>query len=209
MRLVLIFLSILYLSSPWATTSLSAGQYNSKILRSKNYTEMRKLIRTYIKQSQSSLSEYGKDAAVFALKTGLKILFMRPDMDDGVKLALLPMIRDEIIQYNPFISVLQDIVEEAITGLKSKNEDIAQQASQLYVIENALSYLQAVETKESNAVLRQIQKAKIKLSKKLLSYLLLEMGRGKTASPSSLARRILKTRKEKLKRERKTKVEVS
>ena len=157
---------------------------------------MRGILNKYIKSSQASLSDTGEgaDEAISELKEGLKVLLMRPDTD-AVKSSLILMIQNEIIKYRSFMAVLKEVVEEATHKFTSRKGSVAHQASLLYLIENSISYLQSINNKESQTILKNIKKAKLKVSTKISNYLLLEMGRGKTASPSYLANKILKDRK--------------
>ena len=190
---------LLILSALFFQAGLFAKSYNSKTLKTKDYEEMRAILNEYVRSSQSSISQgEGDDIAVLKLKKALKILLMRPDTD-AIKSSLIVILQNEIIQYRSFMSVLQEVVEEALNGLKSKQSRFAYQASLLYIVENALSYLQSINNKESNATLNSIKQAKLKISKGLYNYLLLEMGRGRTASPSRLADKILRARLKELK----------
>ena len=174
--------------------SLSATPYNSKLLKTKDYEEMRELLNTYIENSQQ-VSENGEDvdSAVSELKKGMKILLMRPDTD-FIKSSLILILQNEIIKYRSFMTVLQEVIEEAASEFKSKKGSVAYQVSLLYLIENSLSYLKSINNKESTAILKKVKTANLKISKKIFNYLLLEMGRGKSAGPSYLARQILNKR---------------
>ncbi len=177
------------------------ASYNSKILKTKDYEEMREILNSYIKSSQDSLSKTGEEggSGVFDLKQGLKILLMRPDTD-SVKSALILTLRNEIIKYRSFMAVFGEVVGEAIHGFQSQKGSLADQASLLYLIENSIAYLQSIKNKDSQVILTNIKEAKLSISKKLSKYLLLEMGRGKTASPSYLAKKVLKDRLEQAKK---------
>lgn len=183
-------------------TELKALQYNSKILRTKDYEEMRNILKQYIKKSQNSLSNEGEDSAILELKKGLKILLMRPDTD-AIKSSLVSILQNEIIKYKPFMEVLHELTETSSKELKSKKGSLVYQASLLYTIENTLSYLQAISNKESTNILKSVKKANLKISDKLSRYLLLEMERGETASPSYLAGQILKKREKEMKKKAK------
>lgn len=197
MKLLLIALPLLF------QTGLLAEQYSSKALKTKDYEEMRDLLNKYIKNSQSNLSDDEEvDGAVSELKKGLKILLMKPDTAVATKTSLLLILQNEIIKYRSFMNVLQEVIEEALSELKSKKGSLSYQVSLLYLIENSLSHLQSIKNKESNAILRKIMQADLKISKKMFNYLLLEMGRGKTASPSFIAGKILKSRLKELQEEK-------
>ena len=77
------------------------------------------------------------------------------------------------------MSVFQEVLKETLKELKSKKGSVAYQASLIYLVENSLSYLQSINNKESDTILKMIKISKIKISKEILSYFLLEMGRGK------------------------------
>ena len=197
-----LFLTILVF---FCQTSLSAEQYDSKVLKTKSYQEISDIINDHIKNSQVHFSEEEDgDKAILELKKGLKILLMRPDTDT-IKASFIVILQSEIIKYGSFMKTLQDVIEESLGELKSQTGTISYQTSLLYLIENSLSYLQSINNKESNAILKKIRKAKFKAPKDMSNYLLLEMGRGKTASPSYLANKILKERSKELKREKKKK----
>ena len=187
--------------------NLSATQYSSKALKAKDYEELRDILNKYIKNSQDQLSADGEgaDEALEELKKALKILFMKPDTDIPTD-PLLSILQNEIIQYQSFMAVLHDLIKEAIKEFKLKKGSIDYQTSLLYLLENSLSYLHSINNKESNAILKDIKGAKLKISKKIFNYLLLEMGRGQTASPSYLATQILKAREKELKKAKKARL---
>jgi len=172
--------------------------YDSKLLKTKDYEQMRNLLKKHITKSQKNISNDKEDieSALSPLKKGLKILLMRPDTD-SINSSLMLNLQNEIMKYRSFMAVFQEIIEKTLSNFKSKKGSVAYQVSQLYAIENALSYLQPINNKESTAILKKIKAANLKISKKVFNYLLLEMGRGKTASPSYLAGRILKKRQDK------------
>ena len=171
--------------------------YTAKTLKVKDYEEMRAILKGYITRSRAEapqqMSSDGLEEAVSELKKGLKVLFMRPDADNMIS-SLLPLIQNEIINHRAFIPVFKEIVEKSISEFKSEKGSVSYQASLLYLIENTISYLQSINTKASTEILRNIKTANLKISKKLANYLILEMGRGKTANPSDLAKRVLSKR---------------
>ena len=194
MKLLLIILVL------FCQIGLSAVPYNSKVLKTKDYEAMRDILNKYIKNSQVGLSDTGEggDEAISILKKGLKVLLMRPDTD-AVKSSLILILQNEIIKYRSFMAVLREVIEESTDEFKSKKGSIAYQASLLYLIENSIAYLKSINNKESYAVLKNITNAKLKISKKISNYLLLDMGRGKTASPSYLANEVLEDKQKELK----------
>ena len=172
---------------------LCAG-YTAKTLKLKDYEEMRDIVTKYIKRSREKapqqLASEGMEEAISELKKGLKVLLMRPDTDN-MNSSLILMIQNEIVNHRAFMPVLKEVVESSVQEFKSKKGSVAQQTGLLYLIENAISYLQSINTDESTKILTDIQKASLKISKKLANYLILEMERGKTANPSYLAKRVL------------------
>ena len=175
---------------------LSFG-YTAKSLKLKDYEEMRAIITEHIKKSREKapqkLVNTGSESAVLELKKGLKVLLMRPDMDN-INSSLILMIQNEIANHGAFMPVLKDLAASAVQEFKSKKGSIAHQAGLLYLIENAISYLKPINKPESSEILMDIKRANLKISKKLSNYLILEMERGKTASPSYLAERVLAQR---------------
>ncbi len=165
---------------------------------------MREIIDSHIQKTQKFVLETSGDkagedsidldGAVSELKKGLRVLFMRPDTD-GLRDSLLAPLEVEINTYRPFIEVLEEIVKESLLILKKKKKNsVISQAGALYIIENAMSHVRGIKKIEADAIFSNVGKSKIKLSKKLLSYLRLNEGRGQTASPSHIARKILKQR---------------
>ena len=187
------FISLLFLLCPLTAFS----SYTAKSLKLKDYEEMRTVLKGYIKKSrekapQESASD-GLEEAVLELKKGLKVLFMRPDTDN-INFSLVLMIQNEIINHRAFMPVFAEMVKDSVQEFKSKKGSVSHQASLLYLIENAISYLQSINTEQSTKILQSIKTANLKISKKLSNYLILEMDRGKTANPSSLAKRVLAKR---------------
>ena len=193
----LAILSFLFLSS------VSWGGYTYEDLKIQDYEEMRKLIDSYIQKTQTIASELVENKeeeapidpneALFELKTAVKILFKRPDTD-GLRSSLLPPLETEISTYKPFIDVLAEVVRESLPILKRKKSSVVSQASMLYIIENAMSHAKSLQKPEADAIFSDIKKAKIKLSDKLINHLRLNEGRGQMASPSHIAKKILKQR---------------
>ncbi len=184
----------------WATAT---NPYNSKILKTKDYEDMRDILKQFIEKSRNHLSEdkdMGESLAVLELRQGLRVLLMRPNRD-SVQANLMALLQNEIVKYRSFMSVLQEEVQSAIVKFPSEKESIAQQASLLYLMENAISYLKSINNQESRAILENIKQAKLKISGELQSYLLLDMGRGKTSSPSTSAGQVLIAHKKALQEE--------
>ena len=188
MRLFLIILALFFSSA-----ALSSYRYSPKSLKMKDYEEMREILQGFIKSSQAE-AKNGKEEAAQELKIGLKVLFMRPDID-SINNSLIPIIQQEVIKYQPFASLLRGVAEEALSAFPAHKNSPEKQAAQLYIIENSIAYLQSGDNTENNTVLKKIASADLSISDSLSSWLILEMGRGKTASPSDLARKILKERK--------------
>ena len=169
--------------------------YNAKTLKTKDYEEMRAIVNQVIVKARSKVSKEeilrGHEEALEELKKGLKIVFMRPDTDNVVE-PLLVSLQSEIMNYRSFLPVFSEFIDQS---LKEFNKgSLSKQASHLYLVENSLAYLQNVDDPISLKIIQNIQSSNLKISKKLANYLMLEMGRGKTASPSYLAKRILKTK---------------
>ena len=170
--------------------------HNIKILRLKDYEEMRDLLHVYIRDSRAVLPEDGiggGDIAVMELKNGLKLLFMRPNTDSLLN-SLVPVLQNEIIKYRSFMSVLRELVRESAQELKAEKASVSHQAGLLYLLENSLAYTQSINNPGSKALLKEIEKADITISRKLSRWLTLEMGRGRVQSPSRLAGNILRQR---------------
>ncbi|MCZ0933421.1 MAG: hypothetical protein OXJ52_09770 [Oligoflexia bacterium] len=186
------FLAILLFLCPL----LCAG-YTAKTLKLKDYEEMRAIVTESIKRSREKapqqLASDGLEEAILELKKGLKVLLMRPDTDN-INSSLILMIQNEIVNHRAFMPVFKEVVESSVKEFKSKKGSVSYQTGLLYLIENAISYLQSINTKESTEILMDVKEANLKISKKLANYLILEMERGKTASPSYLAKRILAKR---------------
>ena len=176
---------------------LFCAGYTAKTLKLKDYEEMRAIVTKYIKLSREKapqeLAGDGLEEAISELKKGLKVLLMRPDTDN-MNSSLILMIQNEIVNHRAFMPVFKEVVESSVREFKSGKGSVDYQAGLLYLIENAISYLQSINTAESTGILTNIKKANLKISKKLANYLILEMDRGKTANPSYLARRVLAKR---------------
>ena len=179
-------------------SSFYVSSHTAKTLKLKEYAEMRSIVEGYIKISQEKapleLVSEGGEEALSVLKKGLKVLLMRPDTDN-INSSLLLMLQGEIVNHRDFMPVFAEVVKSSVQEFKSNEAPISQQAGLLYIVENSISYLQSVNTKESTKLLVYIQKANLKISKKLTNYLMLEMDRGKTSNPSYLAKRVLIKRK--------------
>ncbi len=183
--------------------SVSWGNYTYENLKIKDYEQMRKIVNSYIQKTQKTTSNQSEnkesdaidpDEALSKLKVGLKILFMRPDTD-GLRSSLLSPLETEINTYKPFIDVLAEVVKEALPVLKNKKKSPLFQANALYIVENSISHARGVLKPEADVIFLDIKTSKIKLSEKLINHLRLNEGRGQTASPSHIAKKILKERR--------------
>ena len=184
-------------------TLTSLGRDTYEDLKVKDYEQMRVIIDSHIRKTQnlfpekkekSSKKDYSDpDQAIYELKKALKILFMRPDTD-GLRSSLLIPLKAEINIYKPFINVLEEIIKESIPILKSKKSSAVSQAGSLYILENSISYAKGNSNSKTNEIFKNLRDEKIKLSDSLVNHLRLNEGRGKTASPSHIAGKILEKR---------------
>ena len=176
------------------TGTVSQGEESSRQLMMKDYEEMRELLERYQKPQEGE----DKETRLTQLKKGLKILFSRPDKDN-LKSSLVRSFETEINSHSSFIKILREIVQEAIRDLQGEKGSISYQVNLLYILENTLSHIERLDDKKALGILKDISKAQIKISKEMLSYLLLNNNRGEMASPSYLAEQMLKKRMEKKK----------
>ena len=193
MRCLTLFIS-LFLAFP----ALSAS-YNSKMLNLKDYSKMKALIQERIKQSREKVSKedaaIGIDSAVEHLKESLKIILMRPDTDH-VLTSLLLILQNEIMNYRSFFAVFDEVVEEAVNEFQSEEGGPSHKASLIYVLENSITQLKSINKPESAKALKRIANAKLKITREIANYFILEMNRGKPISPSYTARAVLKNRQD-------------
>ena len=191
----LIFLT-LGLGSSW-----SFAEYTYQELMIKDYKEMRSIINKYSRSSRNGDEEKSSAELKAELKKGLTILLMRPDRDN-ISSFLINSLKEEILKYHTFKEALNEVVQDSLALLKDKTNSVEKRTSHLFVIQNALTF---AKTLESDAVLKVIYKAKIKIPKDVTSELRLNAEMGEQASPSTLALRILKKRLKERKLEKKRK----
>ena len=149
---------------------------------------MREILQSFINRSQLKTMSSGE--ALTELKIGLQVLFMRPNID-SINDSLIPILQQEVIKYQSFVSLLQLVTEEALMAFSSHDKSPEKQAAQLYIIENAIVYLKDINNKGKDTILEKIASANLKISNSLSSWLVLEMGRGRVRSPSTLAHEAL------------------
>ena len=191
------FLYFLLISSFWMSHASLNTDYSSEKLKLLDYTQMKTLIQNRIQEAKSKLSPenptIGVDEAVEHLKTSLNIVLMKPDLDHkGPSLILI--LQNEIMNYRSFDVTFRELVEKAVRNFQSSEKNLEYQVSQLYVLENSLAHLKSINNSESTKALQKIASGKLKPSKKMISYLLLNMGRGEPISPSYTAKVLLKNR---------------
>ena len=167
----------LFLLNPVAFASNS---YQDLI--TKDYKEMKALINEH----------KGKESSLLGLKKALKVLLMRPDRD-GLSRSLMPSLKNEISRHKSFSAVLNELVQESISFLKSEDRSLSERISHLFIIENALLHARYLK---SDKVLKTISKSKIKISKKIIAERMLNSGDKHRGSPSQMAELILKKRKQ-------------
>ena len=163
----------------------------------KDYSQMKSFIQGRIREAKENLSEenptLGVDEAVEHLKESLRLVLMKPDRDHKSP-SLILLLQNEIMNYRSFDVAFREVVEEAVTDFKSSRKNPVRQASLLYVLENSIAQLKSIKSPESTKALQNIANGNLKISKKMVSYLFLEMGRGEPISPSYRAKTILKER---------------
>ena len=186
---------------------LNSPNYTAKQLKTKDYEEMRSLVKQVILQARAKAPTEelltGHEDAIEELKKGLILVLMRPDTDNVIE-PLIVSLQSEIMNFRSFLPVFSEVIDSSTRQFGTGS--LAEQASWLYVIENSLAYLQSLDDPVSIGIIKKIQDANLKISKKLASYLMMEMGRGKTASPSYLAKRILKAKEEEQKKQQLAKI---
>ena len=180
---------------------ISAEEYDYQQLMTKDYGEMKKIIYQHIKSSAEHEADKAEFELISEIKKGLILLLMRPDRD-GLNSSLISALRDEISKYRSFAGFLNEVVQESLKVLKSKTHSSVKRASHLFIIENALSYAKGLD---SDTVLKTIQKAKIEVPESVINERRLNAGVGEQASPSELAKNILKKRIKKRKIAKKAK----
>ena len=156
---------------------------------------MRDILRQHLKRSreQAELDSETHQGALGELKEGLAVLFSRPDRD-GLRSSLLPIIQNEVESYRPFMPVLQKLAEDSLLILQDKDFPVEQRASRLFVLENIIAHIRNIKNPSSRDILIVIRDAKVKIPKDVTNYRRLNTETGETASPSSIAKRILKSR---------------
>jgi len=166
------------------------------MLSVKDYEEMRQIIQNSILKSKEEISKTnpneGVDEAVEKLKETFKLLLQRPNTDQVLS-SLTLMLQNEITNYQPFITVFKDVVEETLSAIPARN--LSEQVSLIYIIENSNTLLKGINKPESTKALQKIADANIEISREVANYYILEMHRGKPISPSHIAQDILKNRK--------------
>ena len=191
------FLSLFLISSLWTLSGHSVTDYSSKSLSLKDYSEMRQFIQNRIIESKNHLSQedptVGVDEVVEHLKESLKLVLMKPDRDHKNP-SLIFLLQNEIMNYRSFDIAFREVVETAVEDFKSSKNNPKYQVSLLYVLENSMAHLKSINNAESTKALKKIAGGNLTVSKKMLNYLYLEMGRGRPLSPSSTAKLILKER---------------
>ena len=209
-QLLLVFL-LPYMTLGLATGlafGLNSPTYTAKKLKTKDYEEMRSLVKELILQARAKAPTEelltGHEEAIEELKKGLVLVLMRPDTDNVIE-PLIVSLQSEIMNFRSFLPVFSEVIDSSIEKFGKGSLD--QQTSYLYLIENSLAYLQSLDDPVSLGIITKIQSANLKISKKLASYLMMEMGRGKTASPSYLAQRILKAKEAEQKKQQLAKIQ--
>ena len=92
------------------------------------------------------------------------------------------------------MSVLQELTEDSLLVLKDKDFPVEQRASRLFVLENIIAHIRNMKNSPSSDILTVIRNAKVKIPKDVTNYRRLNTETGETASPSSVAKQILKSR---------------
>ena len=172
-----------------------SANYTAKRLKTKDYEEMRSLVHQVILRARAKAPTEelltGHEEAIEELKKGLTLVLMRPDTDNVIE-PLIVSLQNEIMNFRSFLPVFSEVIDSSLKEFGKG--PLPTQASYLYLVENSLAYLQSLDDPISIGIIKKIQSAELKISKKLASYLMMEMGRGKTASPSYLAQRILEAK---------------
>ena len=184
----------------------SFGLPNYRKLVTKDYQEMRALLKTYIEKSrqEARLDDNDYKMAKAKLKQALSVVFMRPN-DDGLQQSLLSVVQNEIIKYEHFLTLFEAMIDDSLLVLSQKSSSKVKSAH-FIIVENSVDYLANNKQKASQEILTKIKKAKLKIPTSLKKYRQLSGNSKDTVNPSLLAGRILKKIKaqEKLKLKKKT-----
>ena len=132
------------------------------------------------------------DYGYYARKTFMTI-FSRPDRDQ-VNQRLIKNLRSKPFINDNYFSLLKVIARQSSLSLKNKNRSPIERATHFYILENIIGELRASITKssESQKILEQIANANIKIPQEVHQERYIRALQPQTASPSSIARQILR-----------------
>ena len=161
-------------------------------LTAMEYEERAEAAQKQIAAARKAASE---TAALNALQKGLVFVLAHPT--DGTNSSLISLFKAERAALAPFWKLFYDITQDSLKSVQSSSLSPAQRASHLFIIENVLTYIQGLSDKEEsfNKVLQLTAEAKLKIPSEIHSQRLMDIGKGKTLSPSVRAARLLKKRR--------------
>lgn len=142
--------SLLFTSTLLVTSHAHARlEITASELLLKNSEQFSDMVRKKIKKAQDIQSKqeievndkaeiFSEPEAVSSLRDAMRIVLSRPDQD-GARSKLFNKVRQEMNDLHSLDQSLKDIVNEAISGLKTKNINIKYEETYLVLLNNFLS----------------------------------------------------------------------
>ena len=152
---------------------------------------------------QKKNQEYKRTDNPEALQQGLEICLSRPDEDGSVE-KTISIVRGPLEDAELWEGSVDNLVDKTIASLKNKDAHSSDQVTAGVVLENILSEFKPAFTKQYQSpgfetkIVEKIAGADIEMTRSAISERKLTLMRG-SASPSTLAQKLLDYRKEFLK----------
>lgn len=148
--------------------------------------QMNKLVQEKIKESKKA------DAKIVPLKEAFQAVFARPDQDRMIEKVAGPL-RNEMVSLGQYERAISQLVEEALNALKhTRNFKPSVQVTYIFFLENLMADMKPVLAQKDSferKILKQIEKAKIKITKQAQNELAVR-GFSEKKSPSEVAEQI-------------------
>ena len=129
----LLLVPVLLSASAWA------AEYNYAELQTKNLEEMTSVVRKQQQKVKGYIKDDDTDSAIAALKSAARYVLARPDRDENMVTKVIAPIKTQLKELNAFEKSMDELVQQAIDGIKDDNVKPVDRATYYFVLMNFMS----------------------------------------------------------------------
>ena len=191
------FFCLIAILSVLLSTRSEAAEYNYAELQTKSLEEMTAVVTKQQKKARNYVKEDDLDSAIAALKSASRYVLARPDRDENMVAKVIAPLRSQLKELNAFENTFDEIVSEAVNGLKDDKAKVVDRATYYYILLNFMAEFRPdlKQNPKIRPIYEKIKSGKIKLDKKVKKELELRGMKKNVTSPTEIATQILKVEK--------------